>query len=233
MSAMSCARSAGSAAPSLGRVDRDSRSQVEQHVQHAGLSEPLDRDGGHHALQLFFDLVGRGCGLVLVDRAECGSTRRSRRGSGSRRSSVGDSVSPVAALSRLRSSTAVSESKPWSENARSGGDGLRRRQPEDGRHVRAHQLEQHRVLIVGRQSGQPGGQGRARLRGGQRVADLTTSGARDQVDEHRWQGARGRLGPQRGPVDARGNEERFVDDERLVEQCSARRRRASRGCRLD
>ncbi len=107
----------GLGGPVVGRVT-GLASQVEQHVQHAGLSEPLDRDGGHHALQLFFDLVGRGCGLVLV--AELSAEVLGERG-GVRvvEDQVGDSVSPVAALSRLRSSTAVSESKPWSENARS------------------------------------------------------------------------------------------------------------------
>ena len=73
------------------------------------------------------------------------------------------------------------------------------------------------------------GQSRTRLRRGQRVADLTTGRPGDQLDEHRRQGARRRLGAQRAAVDAGGHQERLVDDQRLVEQ----RQRVVHGQRQD
>ena len=93
------------------------------------------------------------------------SSRATAIGVGWSKTSVAGSRSPVAWASRLRSSTAVSESKPRSLNARSGSTSAPRGVPEHGRDLRPHQL-QHDLLAVRRgDAGQPLGQRPAGRRG--------------------------------------------------------------------
>ena len=92
---------------------------------------------------------------------------------------------PVAALSRLRSSTAVSESKPRSWKARSGSIGLRRRvRRAPWRPASRTRSSDVRSCSAADQAGQPSGPGRA----------------------HRWRRGRPRAGRAPGAAAAAGSD---------------------------
>ena len=102
---------------------------------------------------------------------------------------------PVALLSRLRSSTAASESKPSSWKALLGLDLLRRGVAEDRRHLRPDQVKDEALALCLGQGRELGGE---RARGG-----AAALGGAHQAAEDRRQGAGRGQGPEAGAVDRR------------------------------
>ena len=144
---MSCARSPGSAACSTPPVVVG---EVQQHVQHAGLAQPLDRNRRHHPRQLGLDRTGRPAPARIRRRAGCGSTRPAQRvrvveDQRRRQRQARRGLEPVAQLDGGQRVEAVILERQV------GSDRLRCRQAEHRRHVRAHQVEQQPVLVVGGQ----------------------------------------------------------------------------------
>ena len=113
-----------------------------------------------------------------------GGGRQGARGWGGRRRSVAGSRRPVAAPRRLRSSTAVSESKPSSLKDRCRVDGGRRRVAEDGGDLAADEVEQH-VGAVRPRAARPGARARGVRRGAAPGRRRAGARAADQAAQQR------------------------------------------------